>query len=98
MISASLTDIADDKVGQCLTYNNGSRQINIDKNYWKASDEMEREFLIFHELGHCFLSRTHLDERMINGTCVSIMSSGEGPCRKNYNSLTRAQYLDELFS
>lgn len=98
MISASLTDIAEDKVGQCLTYNNGTRQINIDKVYWNKSSDMEREFLIFHELGHCVLSRSHLDQEQKDGTCTSIMSSGESSCRKNYTLLTRTQYLDELFS
>ena len=96
-ISASLVDIEEDAVGQCLTYRNGSRQINVDEEYWMKSTDLEKEFLIFHELGHCLLERSHLDSRSSDGNCTSIMSSGEGLCRKNYNVFTRAEYLDELF-
>lgn len=97
-ISARITDIEEDAVGQCLTFTNNSRQINIDRTYWKRSDDMDREFLIFHELGHCLLGRPHLDESNASGTCISLMNSGKGFCIKNYSLITRSDYLDELFN
>lgn len=97
-LSASLTSIEEDAVGQCLTYTGGVRKINIDREYWLKSSTVDKEFLVFHELGHCMLGRAHIDDTLANGSCISIMSSGEDSCRKNYNSNTRASYLDELFS
>lgn len=97
-VSANLTKIDTDAVGQCLTYTGGLRKINIDEDYWRKSDVIDREFLIFHELGHCILGRAHADDANLNGTCVSIMSSGEEFCRKDYDMRTREKYIDELFS
>ncbi len=56
-----------------------------------------REFVVFHELGHCDLGRDHRDEAFDNGVCVSIMRSGLGDCRDYYHPRTREGYLDELF-
>lgn len=96
-ISGSFDDIDTDAVGQCETYNNGRRVINIDKTYWEKSNDLQREFLIFHELGHCALKRSHLNEAGTAGKCISIMNSGENICSIKYNSATRSAYLDELF-
>ena len=87
-----------DILGQCRVNSNSPDVIAIDEGYWESSDEMEREFIVFHELGHCALGRDHLDTRNLNGTCVSIMHSGSGRCRLIYREGTREEYLDELFS
>ena len=97
-INASLVSIEDVVVGQCLTYANDNREINIDREYWNKSTEVDKEYLIFHELGHCILRRSHLEDSRSDGTCLSMMNSGEGMCIKNYNAKTRQEYLDELFS
>ena len=87
-----------DILGQCRVNSNLPDVVAIDEGYWNTSDEMEREFIVFHELGHCVLGRDHLDSRNVNGTCVSIMHSGSGRCRLTYNEETRENYLDELFA
>ena len=94
-----LTDIsAEAVVGQCVTNaNSDQKTIRIDQTYWSTATAMEREFLIFHELGHCYLGRTHLDTSNSNGKCSSLMNSGIGGCRFSYNSANRTAYLDELF-
>lgn len=97
-ISTVLTKLDEGAVGQCLTYEKGKNLINIDLAYWNKSDPNEREFLIFHELGHCVLKRSHLNLSKSDGTCVSMMNSGESSCHKNYTSSTRENYLNELFS
>ena len=97
-ISASILNIDDEAVGQCLTFSGDRRTINIDVDYWEKSSGLEKEFLIFHELGHCVLGRVHLDTSHSDGTCTSMMNSGESACRKNYRTSTRKVYLDELFS
>ena len=38
----------------------------INPNYWHHVSEDEREFLIFHELGHCVLDRRHDNTILLN--------------------------------
>lgn len=83
-------------VGQCRI-SDGERSVTIDAVYWRSATLYEREMLVFHELGHCYLERDHDDGANRNGTCKSIMHSGLTNCRMSYNQLTRSSYLDELF-
>lgn len=83
--------------GKCTKFSTGARIIYIDQQSWAGRSELQREFLIFHELGHCYLDRPHLDEADANGFCVSIMQSGEGGCTGRYTVLNRERLLDELF-
>lgn len=96
-IATNLVHIEEDAIGRCLTYENGSRVINIDRVFWNSSTDLEKEFLIFHELGHCLLERSHTNIKNQRGVCQSIMNSGENLCIINYNQNTRNTYLDELF-
>ncbi|MCB0632332.1 MAG: hypothetical protein R2824_19250 [Saprospiraceae bacterium] len=97
-LSAVLDDIAEPNVsGQCY-YNGGDpNRLVIDRAFWSQASDIKREFVIFHELGHCYLGRSHLDTANPDGTCVSMMHSGLSGCRNAYNSWTRSAYLDELF-
>lgn len=98
-ITASVTKIYDNSiVGQCIHNTETPNRIAISKTYWNQIDTGKREFLIFHELGHCILNRTHLDSKDANGNCISIMHSAEGVCIFLYNGSTRKEYLDELFN
>ena len=73
------------------------RLVTIDATFWRRSSSLFKEFIVFHELGHCYLNRGHLETAFSNGACASIMRSGTGNCLDNYNSSTRAFYIDELF-
>ena len=84
-------------LGQCKSYTNGSKQIVIDQPYWNRADQMEKEYLVFHELGHCLLGREHKDIKDSNGFCLSIMQSGDGGCEGIYNLQNRDGLLEELF-
>ena len=84
-------------VGQCITLTSGYQELRIDESYWQEANEDKKEFLIFHELGHCFLKRNHLDDKTNGGLCFSMMTSGTGTCNILYNQDTREKYLDELF-
>lgn len=84
-------------LGQCKSYSNGSKEIVIDQPYWNQASDMEREYIVFHELGHCLLGREHLDIKDTNGQCTSIMQSGNGKCKGIYNLSNREKLLDELF-
>jgi len=65
---------------------------------WR-SNLSSREQLVFHELGHCVLNRSHLDAKMTNGNYRSAMRpSGEQIYGPVLNLFKRDYYLDELFN
>jgi hypothetical protein len=76
---------------------NRNRFIVVDKPYWNSATDMEKEFVVFHELGHCFLDRDHLNTTDGSGNCISIMASGTTGCNTNYLPSTRDEMIDELF-
>ena len=97
-IVGRIEEIVEDNVAGLCHFN--SRQPNdltIDQEFWDFAGELLKEFIVFHELGHCFLLRDHKEDQFPNRSCISIMRSGNGGCRDNYNLSTRESYLDELF-
>ncbi len=98
-IDAHIGDIMKDNViGQCAYSEGNQHAITIDQQYWRSANDAQREFLIFHELGHCVLGHDHRDGTDPNGNCESIMASGTGTCRVIYTLNNRTKLLDELFS
>lgn len=97
-IIARVTDIIGNSVaGSCANSQSDNSYISIDEAYWDSVDDLGREMVVFHELGHCILKRSHLDSRDENGDCISIMESGLSSCNTNYTLETREKMLDELF-
>ena len=83
--------------GQCAHNTDAPSLVSIDANYWSRADDYEKEFIVFHELGHCALKRGHDDSKDIDGNCASIMHSSSNVCNLRYDDSTRSDYLDELF-
>lgn len=83
--------------GQCNYSSFSPNHVIIDEGFWNSTSDAGKEFVVFHELGHCELARDHREDEFPNGTCQSLMRSGVGGCRDAYNNSTRAAYLDELF-
>lgn len=83
--------------GQCTYNSHDPNHLIIDATFWENAPDMAKEFVVFHELGHCNLGRLHREGMNSNGTCVSIMRSGLENCKDNYHTETRPVYLDELF-
>ena len=97
-IEGLLQDIPSSNIqGQCFRNEEKPRKVIIDINFWNNADEFGRQFIIFHELGHCFLERNHLDTSRGDGLCTSIMHSNPGACNFEFTTMTRESYLDELF-
>ena len=97
-ISGAIIEINDDDVaGTCNFNRNRPNHVMIDQAFWNVAPSLIREFVVFHELGHCELYRDHREDEDENGICLSIMRSGTTNCRDNYGLWTRAEYLDELF-
>ena len=87
----------EDVVGQCSHLSEAPDKVTIDAFFWRHASHFQKEFVIFHELGHCYLKRSHLDDKDEYGNCISIMQSSANACNSNYEQ-QRDQYLDELFS
>ena len=97
-ITASIREIHENQVaGQCSYGYANPGEITVDLSFWNRSGNLAREMILFHELGHCYLERDHLEEAFSSGYCTSIMRSGTCCCRDGYNLENRSYYLDELF-
>jgi hypothetical protein len=97
-ISGKISEIHDDQVAGTCNYNYRTpNKVTIDLGFWSRSGDRYREFVVFHELGHCVLFREHKEKANAYNICESIMRSGTGSCLDNYNRATRSGYLDELF-
>ena len=98
--------------GKCnsLASSNSTQKIigiNANNRCWEQPSELEA--LIFHELGHCILGRSHATDTLPNGDPKSLMVDGNitlyAPCRYVFgpdasecnNVHKRTYYLDELF-
>ena len=68
----------------------------VSAKWWKIASELEKELLVFHELGHCILRRGHTTQTTQLGVPVSIMYPSVMPdvFYKNY----RHYYIFELFT
>ena len=99
------SDLKDGVAGLCH-YEKPIR-IEVDKEYWDSLGEQEgtelmREELLFHEMGHGILNRTHTNSVLINDEWKSIMCGGDEITGRtwniNYRGERRNYYLDELFN
>ena len=100
-ITGTISEIHEDGVAGSCSYGGRTsyKNIVIDKTFWNQSSSSFKEYIIFHELGHCFLDRDHLEGCLPEGIWSSIMRSGTvDGCVDFYNLRTRDYYLDELFS
>ncbi|MDF1698783.1 MAG: hypothetical protein P1U56_23215 [Saprospiraceae bacterium] len=97
-ISGRIEEIPEENVaGSCLFGSHIHNEVTIDREFWNRSSPLLREFVVFHELGHCVLLRDHDESFDSQGRCLSIMRSGLSQCRDAYSHHTRDQLIDELF-
>ena len=97
-ITGVIVPIDEDNVaGTCNFNRNVPNHVMVDEDFFNRANVVFREFVVFHELGHCTLFRDHLETEDANGICTSIMRSGVEGCRDNYSFITRDSYLDELY-
>jgi hypothetical protein len=85
--------------GQALSSNPPHVQITNSTGCWTNQSDTNKEILIFHELGHALLSRSHLDDNFSNGMWKSMMHSGnQFNMYSEYTPALRKYYIDELFN
>ncbi|MBT28979.1 MAG: hypothetical protein CMO01_04885 [Thalassobius sp.] len=98
-ITGEIINLEEEHVAGKCRFNSLKRShLEMDLTYWNSASDKNKEFVIFHELGHCYLFRDHREALNNDGTCISLMRSGIGDCTDNYNAKTRANYIDELFN
>ena len=98
-LNTKFADIPENGVaGQCRWHSSQPNLVTIDTPFWNNASQSLREWVMYHELGHCILDRGHSEAQNQNGLCLSIMASGTGNCQSVYNSDNKEYYLDELFS
>lgn len=76
-------------------------EINPDFFCWGFHDDLARESLVFHELGHAILRKTHVNTSLPNGLPATMMCDGN-TCNifnfyDKYTQGKRTYYLDKLF-
>ncbi len=71
-------------------------RVEVKMPYWRTLDNTMRERLIFHELGHCLLGRTHREIQVMTPDGPYYGSLMEPSLFTGHPEL-RAYYLDELF-
>lgn len=97
-LGAYIQNIEDNGIlGQCISYSDGSKEVIINERNWDRMDILEKEYVVFHELGHCVLNRSHDNSKNSNGICRSIMQGGDGQCESRYTENNRTELLEELF-
>lgn len=99
-------NLTDNKAGQCYMYRKPIL-IEIDQTYWESiatstnADNL-REELIFHEMGHGFMQREHLNNQLTRGDWQSMMFGDELPNNLqptlNYRGMRKEYYIQELFT
>lgn len=87
-------------VGLCSDL--GGDSAFIDRDYWDTIPEWRREFLVFHELGHCLLSREHDNSKILDRSLLASLmrggsSFGFGGFMDYCSPYWRDHYVDELF-
>lgn len=92
--------IVDGASGYCYL---GEHHIVIDKAEWTALTDTQKEYLIFHELGHCELNRRHKNDQFDNLLWKSLMR-GEPLIGTQlnipvpYHGFRKNYYRNELFN
>lgn len=74
-IRQSMDDLAylgSSVIGVCWWRADGTRDIQYDRTWWKTLTDLQKKELVFHERGHCALSRCHRCDDIATGV-QSIM-------------------------
>lgn len=92
--------IVDGASGYCYL---GNHHIVIDKSEWTALTDTQKEYLIFHELGHCELNRRHKNDQFDNSLWQSLMRGDplvgtQQNIPVPYYGFRKNYYRDELFN
>lgn len=63
------------RLGVCYSWDDGHREIKIDREGWDDMSDLGKEQLMFHELGHCQLNRPHIEDNIKLGRWLNAPKS-----------------------
>jgi len=103
-VTFNYSDVRSIQFGDLDDYTNGTcnfrtTNITIREDGWDSASDDHKTRVIFHELGHCFLDRRHLNSEFPSGHCLSLMAGDDKMCDDPYSigSIWYDYYNDELF-
>ena len=99
-IPVNFGDTRDKKFdGVCIKYPDGTREVILKQSWWEGSSEAMKEVIVFHELGHCRLGRSHNNETSLGFTSVMVKISVMNSVVPSsyFYEMFRDEYLKELF-
>lgn len=70
-----------ENAGTCHSWFNGYREIEINRKMWNGYSDSQRRWLIWHELGHCELSKDHVNLHINADNEVCIDNEEKYKCR-----------------
>ncbi len=82
-------------LAQCSIVLGFTPDVIVSRVAWRKASPIEREMIIFHELGHCFLLKGHNDH-LHNQVPTTLMTTNI--FNQNLYYQNREKYLDTLFS
>jgi len=103
----NLTVVFNENINSCgIGYSDfegkGKRRVEINMSFscWQVLSDIQKEILIFHELGHAILERGHKNEKLPNGMFTSLMAEGDilNGLYTEFSLELRDYYIDELFN
>jgi hypothetical protein len=83
--------------GCCSKKSSRAPTVTVSPEKWDKGDETEHERLIFHELGHCILNRSHRDDFNGESQESSVMYPVMERHMNEYYNSHRKEYIKELF-
>ena len=97
-ITGEIMEIEQDRVaGSCSFSSHAPNHVTIDLEFWNESNDLYKEFVIFHELGHCSLFRGHREDSHANDSYFWVVSQFSGIEMKDaYRSYTLMTGLQGL--
>lgn len=81
-------------IGLC-DFQSDKQIVYIRRPSWNSYDSMQREMLIFHEIGHCLLGQVHDQSMDFDSVPVDLMFPASFP--SFYYAQQRTQFLDRMF-
>ena len=81
-MALSIVPLRVGELGRCTIYTGHDkdyREIRLNSNVWNTMSDMDKEQLIYHELGHCVLGRQHDDSTIDGYTPKTIMATNHFP-------------------
>lgn len=74
-LSVNFSDIEGNILGRCFWLIGGGYEIEIDRNWWNLSSttQIDKKFVMYHELEHCIRLRMHTDRKTEINTVLDFI-------------------------